>query len=99
MNETLKILIASYREGLMKTPNFQVIDKIFSYEVIHFTETTLSDSEIIMLNITLCRFLLKKSKWMRIKFFNVSFESGVFTKSVLENCLLNRAIQKRPIKK
>ena len=79
MTETLKNLIDRYKQGLLNTPNLQVISKVFSNEVIHFPDDMLVD-------LTFSGSVLKNSQLTSIKFFNGSFGSSFFNESFLANC-------------
>ena len=76
MTKTLKNLVESYQKGKFNTPNIQIIDRIFSDEMI-----ILPDGKL--LNMTFNRALFKKSRLTKIKFYNGSFESSFFTASFL----------------
>ena len=74
MNERLKTLVDRYKQGLLNTPNLQLIEKIFSDECIDFPDDSVVD-------MTFSRCLFKKSRLTSVKFFNGSFGSGFFTES------------------
>ena len=82
MTKTLKNLIECYQKGELNTPNIQVIDRIFSDEIINLPDGKL-------LNMTFNRALFKKSRLTKIRFCNGSFESSFFTDSFLENCIFS----------
>ena len=77
MNETLKSIIESYRDGLLSTPNIQVIQKKLYDETIEFPQ--------------LKHFFyfssFKNSDLINMKFINVGFESSSFEKCIFENCI------------
>lgn len=67
MTKTLKSLIKSYKKGELNTPNIQVIDRIFSDELIKLTDGVLLDT-------TLSWAFFKKSRLTKIRFWNGIFE-------------------------
>ena len=55
MTKTLKNLIESYQKGELSTPNIQVIDKIFSDEMINLPDD-------VLLDLTFSRAFFEKSR-------------------------------------
>jgi uncharacterized protein YjbI with pentapeptide repeats len=80
MSETLKNLIECYQKGELNTPNLQIIDKIFSDEVINLPDD-------VLLDLTFSRAFLEKSRLTKIKFCNGSFGSSFLKDCFLENCV------------
>ena len=78
MTKTLKNLIESYQKGELNTPNIQVIDKIFSDEMIIYTDN-------VLLDLTFSRAFFEKSRLTKIRFSNGSFGSNFFKDCFLEN--------------
>ena len=85
MIETLKNLIDRYHEGLLGTPNIQVIEKTFSDEVISFPYELIADG-------TFDSSTFKNSRLINMKFINVNFESSFFDKCFLENCVFKNCL-------
>lgn len=83
MTKTLKNLIECYKRGDFTTPNIQVIDRIFSDEII-----TLPNNKPLV-NMTFYRALFKKSRLTKIKFYNGGFCSSFFKDCFLENCIFS----------
>lgn len=71
---TLKKIVDCYKRGEFHTPNLQVIDKIFSDEIIAFPDK-------VMVDLTFYRTLFKESC-----FTNIIFCNGTFNSSGFENC-------------
>lgn len=67
MAEKLKNLIESYQKGKLSTPNMQVIDKIFSDEIINLLDD-------VLLDLTFSRAFFEKSRLTKIRFCNGIFE-------------------------
>ena len=82
MAETLKNLIESYQKGNLSTPNIQVIDKIFSDEIINLPDD-------VLLDLTFSRAFFEKSRLTKIRFCNGSFGSSFFKDCFLENCVFS----------
>ena len=80
MTKRLKNLIESYQKGKLNTPNIEVIDRIFSDEMIN-----LPDDEL--LDLTFRRAFFEKSRLTKIRFCNGSFGSSFFKDCFLENCV------------
>lgn len=80
MTKTLKNLIESYQKGELNTPNIEVIDRIFSDEMIKFTDD-------VLLDLTVSRAFFEKSRLTKIRFCNGSFGSSFFKNCFLENCV------------
>ena len=83
MTKTLKNLIECYQKGELNTPNIQVIDRIFSDEMIN-----LPDDEL--LDLTSSRAFFEKSRLTKIRFCNGSFGSSFFKDCFLENCVFSK---------
>ena len=82
MAETLKNLIESYQKGKLSTPNMQVIDKIFSDEIINLPDG-------VLLDLTFSWAFFEKSHLTKIRFRNGSFASSFFKDCFLENCVFS----------
>lgn len=80
MAETLKNLIESYQKGELSTPNMQVIDKIFSDEIINLPDD-------VLLDLTFSRAFFKKSRLTKIRFCNGSFGSSFFKDCLFMDCI------------
>ena len=82
MTKTLKNLIECYQKGELSTPNIQVIDKIFSDEMINLPDD-------VLLDLTFSRAFFEKSRLTKIRFCNGSFGSSFFKDCFLENCVFS----------
>ena len=82
MTKTLKNLIECYQKGELSTPNIQVIDKIFSDEMINLPDD-------VLLDLTFSRAFFEKSRFTKIRFCNGSFGSSFFKDCFLENCVFS----------
>jgi uncharacterized protein YjbI with pentapeptide repeats len=80
MTETLKNLIECYQRGKLSTPNIQVIDKIFSDEMINLPDD-------VLLDLTFSRAFFEKSRLTKIRFCNGSFGSSFFKDSLFMDCI------------
>lgn len=80
--KTLKNLIESYQKGELSTPNMQIIDKIFSDEIINLPDDRLLD-------LTFSRAFFERSRLTKTKFYNGSFGSSFFKDCFLENCVFS----------
>ena len=80
MAETLKNLIESYQKGKLSTPNMQVIDKIFSDEIINLPDD-------VLLDLTFSRAFFEKSRLTKIRFCNGSFGSSFFKDCLFMDCI------------
>lgn len=68
MTITLKNLIECYQKDKLHTPNIQVIDEIFSDEMINLPDD-------VILDLTFSRAFFEKSRLTKIRFSNGSFGS------------------------
>jgi len=82
MTKILKNLIQCYQKGKLSTPNIQVINKIFSDEMINLPDDVLLDS-------TFSWAFFEKSRLTKIRFCNGSFDSSFFKDCFLENCVFS----------
>jgi uncharacterized protein YjbI with pentapeptide repeats len=82
MAKTLKNLVECYRKGECSTPNIQVIDEIFSDEMIILPDN-------VLLNLTFSRAFFENSRLTKIRFCNGSFGSSFFKDCFLENCIFS----------
>jgi uncharacterized protein YjbI with pentapeptide repeats len=80
MTKTLKNLIECYQKGELSTPNIQVIDKIFSDEMINLPDD-------VLLDLTFSRAFFEKSRFTKIRFCNGSFGSSFFKDCLFMDCI------------
>jgi uncharacterized protein YjbI with pentapeptide repeats len=81
MVKTLKNLIESYQKGELSKPNMQVIDEIFSDEMINLPDD-------VLLDLTFSRAFFEKSRLTKIRFCNGSFGSSFFKDCLFMDCIL-----------
>ena len=82
MIKLLKNLIESYKRGESNKPNMQVVNQIFSDEIINLPDGVLVD-------LTFSWAFFENSHLTKIKFCNGSFDSSFFKECFLENCVFS----------
>ena len=75
MSKSLQNMIDCYREGLIETPNLQIINE-------NFSDGTICNERLFSST-------FKNSSLLNLNFTNVNFESSFFQKCLFKNCIFD----------